>query len=108
MPDRAEHADRAQQFMPFASLKGYYDMVRARERVAEPRHELTEDEAEALSRRIANLRRGAMATVTHYDGDAYVKTTGMMTAIDTTFRTLTVVRTTIAFDDILDIEEDEG
>lgn len=33
MPERRPRADRAQQFMPFAALKGYYDLIRERERV---------------------------------------------------------------------------
>ena len=43
------HADRARQFMPFASLRGYYDFIREQERVKEPRRELSEDDAQELS-----------------------------------------------------------
>ena len=43
------HADRAMQFAPFAALKGYYECVRMQERITEPKKELSEDEAEALS-----------------------------------------------------------
>ena len=42
------HADRAAQFMPFAALTGYYDLVRERERVSEPRREPSEEEAAAM------------------------------------------------------------
>ena len=35
MPERRPRADRAQQFMPFAALKGYYDLIRERERVVD-------------------------------------------------------------------------
>jgi len=94
-------ADRAQQFTPFAALRGYYDLVRERERIVEPRRTLAEDEAAVLSRRLLQVRRNTMVTVTHYDRDAYVTTTGMITGIDTTFRTLTIVDTTIPFDDII-------
>ena len=45
MPERRPRADRAQQFMPFAALKGYYDLIRERERVAEPKRELTDEQA---------------------------------------------------------------
>ena len=31
--DRAPRAGRAQQFMPFAALRGYYDLIRERERI---------------------------------------------------------------------------
>ena len=44
MPERRPRADRAQQFMPFAALKGYYDLIRERERVAEPKRELTDEQ----------------------------------------------------------------
>ena len=101
---RIDPADRARQFMPFAALKGYYDMVRARERVPEPRHELTEEEAVALSERVARLRKGDMARVVYYKDDGYVSATGIVTQIETTLRELTVVKTRVPFDDIRSIE----
>lgn len=104
--DGGERADRAQQFMPFAALKGYYELVRQRERVVEPRHELTEEEAVALSQKIARIRRGMLITAVHYDGEAYVHTTGVVANVDVPFRTITVVKQTIAFADLVDIECD--
>lgn len=101
---RIDPADRARQFMPFAALKGYYDMVRARERVAEPRHELTEEEAVALSEQVARLRKGDMARIVYYRDDAYVPVTGVVTQVETTLRELTVVKTKVPFDDIRSIE----
>ena len=38
-------ANRASQFMPFASLRGYYDQVRKQERVVEPRRDFIETNA---------------------------------------------------------------
>ena len=52
------HPDRARQFMPFAALRGYYDLVHAKEVVPEPRRPLADDEARALDGIIANLVRG--------------------------------------------------
>ena len=54
MPERLGHepwrrvdpAMRARQFAPFAALRGYYDLVRERERVVEPRREMSEESAE--------------------------------------------------------------
>lgn len=100
-------ADRARQFLPFAALKGYYDLVRAQERVPEPRHELTDDEAARLSSRVASLSKGDMVRVTYYDVDAYVTATGLLANVDTAFRTLTVVKRKIAFEDILSVERVE-
>ena len=98
--DGGERADRAQQFIPFAALRGYYDLVRAQERRVEPRHELTEEEALELSRVMARVSKGSMVEAVHYDGDAYETTTGLVSAVDTAFRTLTVVKRRIAFDDL--------
>lgn len=92
--------------MPFAALKGYYDLLRARECVPEPRHELTEEEALALSEKMTRVRLRAVITVTHYADGAYQHSCGVLSAIDWTARTLTVVKRTIAFDDIRDIEGD--
>ena len=103
MPERRPRADRAQQFMPFAALRGYYDLIRERERTAEPRRELTEEQALELSQRLAQVERRKMASVVYYDGEAYVTVRGLVSDIDLAARTLTVVRTRIPFDDIWEI-----
>ena len=94
------HADRAAQFMPFAALTGYYDLVRERERVSEPRREPSEEEAARISAELAAVRKGQLVRVTHYERDAYVTTEGIVTRIDLAARELTVVRRRIRFDDI--------
>lgn len=101
-------ADRAAQFMPFAALTGYYELVRRQERVVQPRHELTEEEALALSRTMAQVRRGDMVRVTYYDWDCYRTVSGMVARIDPVYRRLQVVKTTIAFDDIRSLERVSG
>lgn len=104
MPEPRPRADRAQQFMPFAALRGYYDLIRERERVVEPRRELTDEEALELSQKLAQVKRREMARIVHYDGEAYVTTQGLVSDIDLASRTITVVRTRIAFDDIAEID----
>ncbi|HIZ19099.1 MAG TPA: YolD-like family protein [Candidatus Olsenella stercoravium] len=94
------HADRAAQFMPFAALTGYYDLVRERERVTEPRREPSEEEAARISAELASVRKGQLVRVTHYERDAYVTTEGIVTRIDLAARELTVVRRHISFNNI--------
>ena len=94
------HADRAAQFMPFAALTGYYDLVRERERVTEPRREPSEEEAARISAELASVRKGQLVRVTHYERDAYVTTEGIVTRIDLAARELTVVRRHISFADV--------
>ena len=100
------HADRARQFMPFAALKGYYDLVRDCERVVEPRHEATEEDVARISARLADVRKGSIVRAVHYverEG-SYVETTGAVARIDPTFQTVVVAGTAIAFPDLADIE----
>ena len=107
MPERRPRADRAQQFMPFAALKGYYDLIRERERVAEPKRELTDEQALELSQRLARMEPRTMASDVHYDREAYVTTHGLVSDIDLAARTVTIVRTRISFDDIWKIDDGE-
>lgn len=102
--DGKRRASRAAQFMPFAALTGYYDLVREQERIVEPRHELTEEEAVALSRAIMQMKKGDLVRVTYYDRDGYVARTGIVSDIELTFRRLHLGSLCIAFDDMRDIE----
>lgn len=97
-------AGRAAQFMPFAALRGYYELVRAKQRVTEPRHELTEEEAGALSATLTGLRRGQVVRAVYYDRDAYVELTGCVARIDLIYRRLTIIETTISLDDLRELE----
>lgn len=98
-----QRAGRARQFLPFAALRGYYDLLREQERVVEPRRDLPQEEIERISRAIAQLRKGDLVRVTHYDVDAYATTEGVVTRIDIAGKAIDIVKRRIAFDDILDI-----
>ena len=97
----ASKEERARQFLPFNALTGYYQMILEKQRVSEPKKELSEDEAAALSDKLKSLRQHDLVSVTFYDKDAYITKTGMITDIDFTFQTLTIVKTKIPFQDIL-------
>ncbi len=98
--DGRPRADRAAQFMPFAALTGYYDLIRAQERTEEPRHELTEEEAEALSRTIVQVRRGDLVRVTFYRQGRYRTRAGIVEEVDEARRRLRFGGQTVVFDDI--------
>lgn len=98
------HPDRARQFMPFAALKGYHELAKSKERVPEPRREMTEGRALELSRAFAGLHCGDVVRITHYEGDAYVETAGAISEVVEPLRLLRVVRKPISFDDVFAIE----
>lgn len=104
--EKNSKADRARQFMPFSALRGFEEMIRESEREVTPRRELSEYEAEILSRKLLRVQRGDVVRVTYYCVDSYVRMTGMVSQIDLPMRTLRVIKTNISFDDILDIENE--
>lgn len=102
------HPDRARQFMPFAALRGYYELVRERERIPVPRRELTEEEARELDVVLARVTRGSLVRATYYDGEAYVTHEGKVSQKDEIYRDLWIIRTKIPFADLQSLEVLEG
>lgn len=97
-------ADRARQFMPFAALRGYEERIREKEYVPEPKKPLTEEDALRLSERMGALRKGDIVEVRYYENGAYRNLKGAVSDIDAVHRRLRIVKSTIEFDDIADIE----
>lgn len=98
------HPDRARQFMPFAALRGYYDLVHAKEVVPEPRRPLSDDEARALDEIIASVAKGDVVGCRYYEGGGYREAEGAVSQIDLTFRELWIVRRRIPFAAIQSLE----
>lgn len=96
-------SNRARQFMPFSALKGFHELLREKERVIIAKKELPEDDLRELSEKILLIKKGIMIKVVHFCQGEYIATEGVVTNIDLTFKKLTVVKTKINFDDILEI-----
>ena len=100
---QSKKLDRAKQFMPFAALRGYYDLIRQCEKIKEPKRELSHSEADILSDKINKLQKGMLINLKYYDIDGYRTISGYVSCIDKDFRFLTVIKTKINFDDIIEI-----
>jgi succinate dehydrogenase/fumarate reductase flavoprotein subunit len=98
-------ANRAAQFSPFANLRGYYDVVRKQERVVEPRREHTEEDITRISSVLSTLRKGDVVRVVHYKQEAYLTTCGAITEIVPEYQTLRIIKQTLHFEDIYEIEK---
>lgn len=103
--EKMKISDRAKQFAPFASLRGFDEEVRKKERVEIDRKTLSEEEQLELSQKVISLKKGDLITVVYYLFGEYKKTTGVITAIDLTLKNLTVVKTKLEFEDIYSIEK---
>jgi hypothetical protein len=96
-------ADRAKQFMPFAALKGYEEALRKKEKITVPKIILTEDSQEILNSKLQQVKIGDIITAVYYKDGEYIELTGMVSKIDTTFRFIKIVNTTIPLDELYDI-----
>ena len=101
-------SDRARQFMPFSPLKGFGKLLREKERVKESKRELTEDEERTLSKEILQIKKGMMVKIVCYSDGEYISVKGIVTAVDLTFRTITIVKNKVSFDDIFEISIDNS
>ena len=98
------HADRAHIFMPFAALRGYYDLVREQERVPEPKRLLTEEDALRLSQTLTLVRKGDMVRITYYDQGAYESAVARVSQVDLAYRCLHLDCGKVCLDDVADLE----
>ena len=100
LPASKADLNRARQFMPFASLRGFFALVHDRDRVAAPRRELQEEDLQALNEALNAVRKHMMVRVRYYDTDAYRTMQGLVTRIEPFQQTITIVRTIISFSDL--------
>lgn len=99
--------DRAKQFMPFAALKGYTEALRKKEKIIVPRAELSEEYRENLDWKLREIKKNDVITVIYFYKGEYLKVTGVVSRLDTTFRMLKIVNTKIAFENIYDIMKED-
>ncbi|MBE6464704.1 MAG: YolD-like family protein [Eggerthellaceae bacterium] len=108
LPASRADLNRARQFMPFASLKGFFSIVRDREKLVTPRRELQEDDLSSLNKTLSSIRKNDMVRVRYYDVDAYHTIQGLVTRIEPHMQIITVVKTSISFSDLDSIEIVKG
>lgn len=106
MAEKMSKVDRAKQFLPFNSLRGFYDLVKNKEKIVEKRRELSCDELEILSFKFNQLVVGKVVLIRYYEVDGYISFEGMITNIDLIFKTISLVDTKINLDDIIEIRAD--
>ena len=98
------YQDRAKQFLPYSSLRGFEDVVAKRRELKCPRRELLEDAAEELSRKLLNLSPGIICRVTYYLRDRYVTEQGEVKRVDEVRHRLILDTVTIPINDIFSLD----
>ena len=112
---RMPRADRAKQFMPFASLRGFGDEIHEREEVREEKRTPGEDEAAEKNARVNELARvissrpavRVLLFVPRQAGSAEGKTvtlTGTASGYDPVERTVRISGKKVSLDDVYSLE----
>lgn len=107
-------SDRAKIFAPFAALKGFDGVIRAKARAFDARAEIADDMAEEIDLSLRLLDKAVTdpenkelptASVVYFDGAAgtYRRLKAAVTDVCAVRRTLTLGGVTVGFDDIIDI-----
>lgn len=97
-------SDRAKQFMPFAALRGYYGVIRDKEKIQSEKRELTEEELFDLNEKMISIKKGDLVCVTFYKENGYITISGAINYLDKTLGKMRIVKTDIDFKDISKIQ----
>lgn len=98
--------DRAKQFMPFDSLKGLQEALRAREerRSRIEKRTLSEDMKDKLSKIFQRLQKQSRVQVTFYLHGHYLDLEGDIAEIDKFYGFIKIENQKIFFDDIFSLQ----
>lgn len=94
---------RAKQFAPFQSLKGFEDALRKKEKAHLLKQELSEEKEYEINEALISLAKNKKITVTYYNNGEYICFTGLFKRMDLYNRTITVEEIVISIDDIYDL-----
>ena len=92
---------RAKQFMPFAALKGFQELLEETARYTESRKELSEEQLEELDRQLCSMVRGQRVDVVYYTRGRYHQVEGVLDDINYVYRTIKVQGQQISLSQII-------
>ena len=91
--------------MPFAALKGYYDLILAQDEGHEVKRTLDDETAEMISNKLNKIGKGSSVKIEYYETGSYLTEKGNVSRIDYSYKYLVVNEQKIWFDDIMNIED---
>ena len=101
--EKMNRRDRAKQFLPFNSLRGYYNLIREKEKEVTEKRELSDYDIEIINNKLLKISKKMMVKVTFYDIDSYKTIEGLVSKIDFNNKYIVIVKTKISFNDISDL-----
>lgn len=98
-------SQRAKQFAPFDALVGLRKALKDKEKIREPRKEVSDDMAAEINMKLVNLKVSDIITVVYYNEleQEYIQLTGKIVLLDEYKKTVQIEGTVINVDDIYEI-----
>ena len=96
--------NRASQFIPFDSLKGFNKLLKEVEKMTVNKKTLSTDLEEIINKKLQKLKINDKIRIKFYFLTDYIETTGIVKKIDKTNSFIIVDHTKISFETIIDIE----
>ncbi len=97
--------NRAKQFLPFDSLKGFYELIEKEEKQKDDKKELSEDNLNDINKTILSIKKIDNVLIKHYHNVNYIETIGKVKKIDKANKIICLNNSKILFDDIIKIEK---
>lgn len=97
--------NRAKQFLPFDSLKGFYELIEKEEKQKDNKKELSEDSLNDINKTILSINKNDSVLIKYYHNLNYIETIGKVKNIDKINRIIYLDNSRIAFDDVIDIKK---
>lgn len=96
--------NRACQFMPFDSLKGFREALKEAETLTEDKKIISNELKESLDRELSNIRIGSKVLIKYYYEFEYIETIDVLKKIDKVYKRIILSNCIISIDDIISIK----
>ena len=103
MGSKMSRLQRAKQFMPFAALKGFEELLAKVASHREAKVELSEDQMDELNKMIQGMESGDWVRIVYYTGKQYAEVVGPIDAVLVPTETVSIKGLIIPFTQIKEI-----
>ncbi len=96
--------NRACQFMPFDSLKGFREALKEAETITEDKKIISSELKESLDRELSKIKVGSKVLIKYYYEFEYIETIDILKKIDKVYKRIILSNSIISIDDIISIK----